>query len=182
MIVTKDMKEMILPGPMSPVDTRHAPSSTTAGRKAYYTCKSCDGIFENSSGSKAVSDPDSLIVPASGHKESKWKSDADIHWKECTVKGCGVVIEGTNLGHEFGKNDKCTICNYKREAAGTVAVTMETEQLLTPDDQTPPAQTTPTAPAVDQTVMWVIVGAAVAVAAVCMIVMTVVLVKKGKKE
>lgn len=155
---------------------------TTAGRKAYYTCKSCDGIFENSSGSKVVSDPDSLIVPASGHKESKWKSDADIHWKECTVKGCGVVIEGTNLGHEFGKNDKCTICNYKREAAGTVAVTMETEQLLTPDDQTPPAQTTLTAPAVDQTVMWVIVGAAVAVAAVCMIVMTVVLVKKGKKE
>ncbi len=91
-------------------------SCTTAGKEQHYVCEGCGKIFSDSKGTKEITDQDSLIIPAVGHKESKWKSDADIHWKECTVKGCGVIIEGTNAGHEFGKNDKCTVCGFKRDA------------------------------------------------------------------
>lgn len=91
-------------------------SCTTAGKKQYYVCDGCGKLFSDAKGTMEITDQDSLIVPASGHKESKWKSDADIHWKECTVKGCGIVIEGTNVGHEFGKNDKCTVCGFKRDS------------------------------------------------------------------
>ena len=34
MMVTKDRKEMILPAPIAPVETRHAPTSTTRARAA----------------------------------------------------------------------------------------------------------------------------------------------------
>ena len=33
------------------------------------------------------------------HTPSDWKSDADNHWKECTVVGCGVIIEGSKAAH-----------------------------------------------------------------------------------
>ncbi len=66
---------------------------TTPGNKAYYTCDGCDKWFEDAAGSVEITDKTSVILTANGHTPSGWKSDADNHWKECTVVGCGVIIE-----------------------------------------------------------------------------------------
>jgi transposase-like protein len=85
---------------------------TTAGKEQHYICDGCGKIFSDSKGTKEITDKDSLIIPAAGHKDSKWKSDADVHWKECTVKGCDAITE-EKAAHEFNKTGKCTVCGYK---------------------------------------------------------------------
>lgn len=87
---------------------------TTAGKKAYFYCKSCGGVFSNVTGTKKITDESTLVIPATGHKESKWKSDTEMHWKECNAKGCDVIIDGSKAGHEFGEDSKCTVCGYKQ--------------------------------------------------------------------
>ncbi len=167
---------------------------TDAGREAYYYCQSCDSIFTNNTGGEEITDSDSLIIAATGHKESKWKYDEDIHWKECTVKGCGVIIDGTNEGHDFSDKDKCTVCGYKR---GDVIVedTAQSEddtnepgsadssdgKVTSPDSSQSSDTSDGTKEQDDNKFMWIIV-AAVAVAVICVALTAVVLVKKkGKK-
>ena len=100
---------------------------TTDGKKQYYTCSSCGLISSDSRGEKEISDPNTLIVPASGHKDSKWQSDADCHWKECTVKGCGAVTAEKET-HEFNKSGKCTVCGYQSANTPETSLTAETEK------------------------------------------------------
>jgi len=110
---------------------------TNTGKEQHYVCDGCGKIFSDSKGTKEITDKDSLIIPAVGHKESKWKSNSDTHWKECTAKGCGVIIEGTTFGHEFGKNNKCTVCGYKQEDEQTENTTpnqTETDEPKTEDN------------------------------------------------
>lgn len=76
---------------------------TTSGKKAYYYCKSCNAIFSDSKGNNEIVDGSEIIIEATGHKESKWKSDEDTHWKECTVKGCGEIVVGKEA-HDFSKS------------------------------------------------------------------------------
>ena len=59
---------------------------------------------------------------------TEWKTDATNHWHECTVVGCGVVIDDTKADHTFEwktdkaateeetglKHEECTVCGYKR--------------------------------------------------------------------
>lgn len=99
---------------------------TTDGKKQYYTCSSCGLISSDSKGAKEISDPDTLIIPASGHKDSKWQSDADCHWKECTVKGCGAVT-AEKAAHEFNKSGKCTVCGYQSTNTPETSLTVEKE-------------------------------------------------------
>ena len=54
-----------------------------------------------------------------GHTESDWKSDKDNHWKECTVAGCGVIIENSKAAHTPDRASatetdpiKCSVCGY----------------------------------------------------------------------
>ena len=84
---------------------------TVNGKKAYYYSDSCDSIFSNIKGSEEIVDTDELIIPATGHRDSRWKSDGDVHWKECTVEGCGVVTVEKEA-HEFNKAGKCQICKF----------------------------------------------------------------------
>ena len=72
---------------------------TTPGNKAYYTCDGCDKWFEDATGSVEITDKTSVILTANGHTPSDWKFDADNHWKECTVVGCGVIIEDSKAAH-----------------------------------------------------------------------------------
>lgn len=82
------------------------------------------------------------LVPGDGHGHiaSDWKSDADNHWKECTVVGCGVVIEGSTAAHTAGdwitdtpatattngtKHKECTTCGYVMET-GIIPATAPT--------------------------------------------------------
>jgi len=104
---------------------------TQNGKKAYYHCDSCDGIFSNIKGSEEIMDADELIIPATGHKDSRWKSDENGHWKECTVEGCGVITVEKEA-HDFNKAGKCQTCKFSPDGA--------TE---------PPEETDPTVPTVN---------------------------------
>jgi len=94
---------------VDPVDE----TCTAEGKKQHYICSICGLISSDAKGAKAITDLKDLVIPAAGHKESKWKSDADSHWKECTVKTCGVVIEETRQEHQPGEDNKCTVCGRK---------------------------------------------------------------------
>ena len=110
---------------------------TTPGNKAYYTCDGCDKWFEDATGSVEITDKTSVILTANGHTPSGWKSDADNHWKECTVVGCGVIIEDSKAAHtesewitdtaatattDGTKHKECTVCKRVLET-GTIPAT-----------------------------------------------------------
>ena len=110
---------------------------TTPGNKAYYTCDGCDKWFEDATGSVEITDKTSVILTANGHTPSGWKSDADNHWKECTVVGCGVIIEDSKAAHTASdwiidteatattdgtKHKECNVCKRELET-GTIPAT-----------------------------------------------------------
>ena len=90
------------------------PSCTEGGKKAYYKCEGCGKFYEDALGTKEITDLASWGNLAKlGHTESDWKSDKDNHWKECTVAGCGVIIENSKAAHADANNDgKCDTCEY----------------------------------------------------------------------
>ena len=104
-----------------------APTCTEKGNTAYYTCDGCDKWFEDATGASEITDKTSVILAATGHSVSDWKSDNTNHWKECTVVGCGVIIEDSKAAHTAGewiidtpatattsgsKHKECTVCGY----------------------------------------------------------------------
>ena len=104
-----------------------APTCTEKGNTAYYTCDGCDKWFEDATGASEITDKTSVILAATGHSASGWKSDNTDHWKECTVVGCGVIIEDSKAAHTAGewiidtpatattsgsKHKECTVCGY----------------------------------------------------------------------
>ena len=104
-----------------------APTCTEKGNTAYYTCDGCDKWFEDATGASEITDKTSVVLTATGHTPSDWKSDADNHWKECTVAGCGVIIDGSKVAHtasdwiidtpatattDGAKHKECTVCGY----------------------------------------------------------------------
>ena len=104
-----------------------APTCTEKGTTAYYTCDGCDKWFEDATGASEITDKTSVILAATGHSVSDWKSDHTDHWKECTVVGCGVIIEDSKAAHTAGewiidtpatattsgsKHKECTVCGY----------------------------------------------------------------------
>lgn len=177
-------------------------SCTDTGKEQHYVCDGCGKIFSDSKGTKEITDKDSLIIPAVGHKDSKWKSDADVHWKECTVKGCSAVT--TEKGaHEFNKAGKCTVCGYKSgdktDSGATTDVPQTTDKPNeqdttvpgTPDVTDDPGENTTVTPDTgdvstpgsdngNNTAMLIAVIASGAIALACIIVVVVVIAKKKK--
>ena len=113
-----------------------APTCTEKGNTAYYTCDGCDKWFEDATGASEITDKTSVILAATGHSASDWKSDNTDHWKECTVVGCGVIIEGSKAAHTAGewiidtpatattsgsKHKECTVCGYTMTAETILA-------------------------------------------------------------
>ena len=90
------------------------PSCTEGGKEAYYKCEGCGKFYEDALGTKEITDLAAWGNLAKlGHTESDWKSDKDNHWKECTVAGCGVIIENSKAAHADANNDgKCDTCEY----------------------------------------------------------------------
>ena len=114
-----------------------APTCTEKGNTAYYTCDGCDKWFEDATGASEITNKTSVILAATGHSVSDWKSDHTDHWKECTVVGCGVIIEDSKAVHTAGewiidtpatattsgsKHKECTVCGYTM-AAETIPAT-----------------------------------------------------------
>ena len=110
---------------------------TTPGNTAYYTCDGCDKWFEDATGASEITDKTSVVLAATGHSVSDWKSDNTDHWKECTVVGCGVIIEGSKAAHTASdwitdtaatattdgtKHKECTVCKRVLET-GTIPAT-----------------------------------------------------------
>ena len=108
-----------------------APTCTEKGNTAYYTCDGCDKWFEDATGASEITDKTSVILAATGHSVSDWKSDNTDHRKECTVVGCGVIIEGSKAAHTAGewiidtpatattsgsKHKECAVCGYTMTA------------------------------------------------------------------
>ena len=104
-----------------------APTCTEKGNTAYYTCDGCDKWFEDATGASEITNKTSVILAATGHSVSDWKSDHTDYWKECTVVGCGVIIEDSKAAHTAGewiidtpatattsgsKHKECTVCGY----------------------------------------------------------------------
>lgn len=90
------------------------PSCTEGGKEAYYKCEGCGKFYEDALGTKEITDlPAWGNLAKLGHTESDWESDKDNHWKECTVAGCGVIIENSKAAHADANNDgKCDTCEY----------------------------------------------------------------------
>ena len=66
-------------------------------------------------------------IPAGAHTPAGvWSTDGQYHWKECTVVGCGVVIDGSKAEHtSTGANvatcQKAAVCDVCGVSYGTVA-------------------------------------------------------------
>ena len=72
---------------------------------------------------------------ALGHTASDWKSDNDNHWKECTVKNCGAIVEAKEA-HEYDNNNDatCNKCGYEREITGVKKGDVNLDQEVNMDD------------------------------------------------
>ena len=90
------------------------PTCTEGGKEAYYKCEGCGKFYEDALGAKEITDLAAWgNLEKLGHTESGWKSYKDNHWKECTVAGCGVIIENSKAAHKDDNNDgKCDVCEY----------------------------------------------------------------------
>ncbi len=72
---------------------------------------------------------------ALGHTEgTEWKSDTDNHWHECSVAGCGVIINNSKAAHTPDRESatethpiKCSVCGYVITPALSHAHTYGTE-------------------------------------------------------
>ena len=128
-----------------------APTCTEKGNTAYYTCDGCDKWFEDATGASEITDKTSVILAATGHSASDWKSDNTDHWKECTVVGCGVIIEDSKAAHDFkwvvdkeatatqkgSKHEECRVCGYKKAAVEIPATGTPTEPGKPTDSDSP---------------------------------------------
>jgi len=173
-------------------------SCTSVGKEQHYVCSGCSKLFSDSKGTNEITDPDSIVIPAAGHKE-KWKSDADNHWKECSVKDCGAVTVEKEA-HNFNKAGKCTVCSYK--SAETTDSTQNTDATHeedtthsndpdvnndNPDKDTDNVSDTtnttdPDAADNHTMVMWIAVIASGVIAITCVIIVAVVLAKNNKRK
>lgn len=50
-------------------------------------------------------------IPANAHTPANvWSNDSEYHWKECTVVGCGIVIDGSKAPHNSDKTENKATC------------------------------------------------------------------------
>ena len=127
-----------------------AATCTTAGNSAYYTCDGCDKWFADATGSVEITDKNIVKIPATGHTAgTEWKSDDTNHWHECTVAGCGVIIESTKSAHTASdwiidtpatattagtKYKECTVCHRVLETQ-TIPSTGTELKIIAGDNQ-----------------------------------------------
>ncbi len=83
---------------------------TTDGMEEYYSCSKCNLKFKDENAKEVLDEVE--VIPALGHVPSDWKQDEEYHWKECTLEGCGVIIEESKQKH-VEKDGICEICSYE---------------------------------------------------------------------
>lgn len=78
------------------------------------------------------------------------ETDKDNHWKECTVSGCGVIIENSKAAHaDANKDGKCDTCEYN---VGTT--TTNPDDSNKPEDTNKPSDDVQSPQTGDNRMMW----------------------------
>ena len=64
-----------------------AATCTEAGNTEYWTCSACGTWFLDGSGEHAITDHNSVVIPATGHTadDSGWNSNGTNHWHVCAT-------------------------------------------------------------------------------------------------
>lgn len=92
---------------VNPSEANH--NTQTNGYTGDTKCLGCGEIID-------YGDP----IPAGAHTPANvWSNDGEYHWKECTVVGCGIVIDGSKATHSStganvatcNKKAVCDVCN-----------------------------------------------------------------------
>ena len=132
------------------------PSCTEGGKEAYYKCEGCGKFYEDALGTKEITDLAAWGNLAKlGHTESDWKSDKDNHWKECTVAGCGVIIENSKAAHADANNDgKCDTCEYNVGKTPTNPGNKPSDDTTKPGDTNKPSDDVQSPQTGDNSMMW----------------------------
>ena len=78
------------------VDHKNGVDGYTGDKK----CNECDGLIEQGQ-----------AIPAGAHVPADdWSTDSTHHWRECTVIGCGIVIDGSKAEHKSEKDENKAAC------------------------------------------------------------------------
>ena len=94
-----------------------APTCTTSGTAAYYTCSHCDKIFADANANREIDAP--VTTDALGHDTDgvNWTAEGDVHYKAC--RRCGAHID--EAAHTLVKTERveATCANAGTEAYWT---------------------------------------------------------------
>ncbi len=170
---------------------------TEDGCKQHYTCSGCDAIFSDSRGKEEIERADDLVIPATNHSKTKWKTNSDSHWQVCAARGCGEEIEDSKGEHVFDDDNKCTVCGYNKKTGVIETEEEEIDEVETDKDESDknetdaPAQPDETKDPADKTdedkadtvnKTWLFVGGALLLGVVCLVIVTVILMKNNKRK
>ena len=98
---------------------------TEAGYEAYWKCKTCEGLFSDAAGTKAIKEPVELAALKHDYSTS-YSNDETKHWRECTREGCTakeneeehsfetVVDVEASCENKGSQHEECTTCHYKK--------------------------------------------------------------------
>ena len=107
-----------------------APTCTTSGTAAYYTCSHCDKIFADANANREIDAP--VTTDALGHDTDgvNWTAKGDVHYKAC--RRCDAHIdEAAHSGGTASCEAKavCDVCGaeYGEYAAHTLVKTERVE-------------------------------------------------------
>lgn len=93
-----------------------AATCTEAGHAEYWTCSACGTWFLDGSGEHAITDHNSVVIPATGHTadEAGWHGDDTDHWHVCTTCGETFDKEAHSCGHATcSKKATCEVCGLE---------------------------------------------------------------------
>ena len=107
----------------------HTYNQETVKPEALKTPADCthNAVYFKSCSCGAISTTDAFVAmnTALGHAYgSDWKYDSTNHWHECTVAGCGVIIESTKSAHDYGSDNVCDTCGYAKTVTHTHNLTL----------------------------------------------------------
>lgn len=91
------------------------PTCTAGGNIEYYTCRSCGTLFADKAGSIEITDPDSVLLAATGHSYTNLESNSTEHWSVCD---CGAEQSGSKAAHtDQNQDNKCDVCQKKLQSS-----------------------------------------------------------------
>lgn len=163
---------------LSKVSAKEA-TCTEEGNKEYYACSGCPELFNDAKGTSKT-DEKSVVIAPRGHTASDWKSDENLHWKECAV--CSVILDETKMLHEDADEDgKCDACSYEQDVPQEPTTAPAEPDATTTTTVAPTTQDNNNKDNNSLSILtWVIIGAGFVVILAALVVVITLLAKKKK--